>query len=234
MSTVLDLVQDALVILGVIGAGENPTGDQAEGARRALNAMIAKWSAAGRVSYFVSVEDASLTPGLQEHSWGPGGDIDSPRPDVFLGASIFEGGQQYPLSPVNYPQWLRISDPSLTGMPRRIWYNPDYGADKRAIFSLYPVPDNAYTIRLQSRKPLGSLASQATEIELPPAWESALKYGLARDLAPSYQRPITADVERLYRESYKALGGLDTEIPPIGTDYVSVGRSGRFNINTGE
>ena len=65
-----DTIASALRLIRVLAAGETPSADQAEDARAVLNQMLDSWQIERTTIYTQTIQDFTLTPGLQTYTLG--------------------------------------------------------------------------------------------------------------------------------------------------------------------
>lgn len=87
MSTVRDLITDALLLIGAVASGENPTAAEQADALRSLNRMKDSWSGEGILIPKFIREVFVLTPGQSKYTIGPEGDFDTERPTLIYKAA---------------------------------------------------------------------------------------------------------------------------------------------------
>lgn len=81
--------------------------------------------------------------------------------------------------------------------------------------------DVSYVIRLTYHRPIEDFDSTADEPDYPQEWFRALKYGLARELAPELKREWTKELQALYSESLMIAQQSD---PEVSDSYFQPGR----------
>lgn len=198
MTTVRDLIKSSLRLITVIGAGENMTADDAVDGLATLNQMLESWYADGAVIYSSSQDSKALTAGNPTYTMGPSGDINTTRPTRITSAIISDGSINYP--PLNlwtYDVYSTISVPSTQTLPTDMYINQ---GNPLLTLSFYPVPAGAYTLTIYSEKPLANVGLNDVLV-LPPGYERAIRYGLAVELAPEYEREASGSVQNTAKVS---------------------------------
>lgn len=236
MTTVRDLIASSLRLISIVGAGETMAAEDANDGLSSLNQMIASWSADGQVIYSRSVDTKALSAGVQTLTMGPSGDINTSTPAFITDATITQASIVTPLNIWASNVISTQGFPTLQGLPTDLYVNN--GTPLKTL-QLYPVPYGGLTLTLYSMKPLSTLALNDV-IDLPPGFERALKYNLAVEIAPEYEREANktvmniafdslAAVKRNAQEYSQAVSAID---PALSQRYMNGGYWG-FNIYGG-
>lgn len=177
MTTALDIISDSLTFgLNRLSPGEALDSDLAEFSLNALNAICDEFN--GSVSMLFrevltdsgSIAAAYGTLGTDWAALAPGVKI--------LGATVRQGSEDWPLSPLTMGQYQGLGDKALAGVPEH--YVPDGGAR----VYLYPVPAGV-VVTLRTREDVSDFADLDTDYTLPKGYKSALSALLSEKLAPS-------------------------------------------------
>lgn len=184
MTTALDIVSDAMKLLGVLQAGETPSAVDANDALFRLNTLLDAWNSE-RLSCFCD-QTASLAyvAGQNPYTVGTGGDFNVGRPTELIRAwartPSGQDIQQYLLTEQEYDA-IPLKTTGGT-FPIAVWYNPQYPLGQ---LNVYPVPNAAsYTQFLRFKSFLTAFATLATTVSLPPGYLDALIKNLAVDAFP--------------------------------------------------
>ena len=230
MSTAQQVINRSLRILGVIGAGETATGDDSSDALTVLNQMLQSLSLQGLSAYRCPQETFNLVVGQSSYTVGPSGAaLVTTRPLSILDGFVRLNGIDYPVMFVDAPTYDSYAKKDVqTNLPDRVFYDPTL---TNGTFYFYPQPSQANAFYFRSWKVLESFAGLSEEVDLPQGYDRMLAYMLARELAPEYGKPISADVERIYAE---ALGNLKraNHRAITGSTYDVSKPGGRYNIYT--
>jgi hypothetical protein len=198
MTTTRDLIQSSLRLINIAGAGENMTPEDAVDGLATLNQLLSSWSADGKVIYSRSVDTKALSGGVQSYTMGVGGDINTTRPVSITQATLTLGGVVTPIEIWAQETFSVLSLPTLQGgIPYQMFVN---NGNPLVTLQLWPIPSSGQTLTLYSIKPLSTLALNDT-LDLPPGYERALRYNLAVEFAPEYEREASATVKDVARES---------------------------------
>jgi len=203
---VSNLISASLRKIGALSSGETiETTRQAE-ALTALQSMLRSWGAVSSNVFATVKESHTLTAGTGVYTWGSGGDISTARPNQVTGAYILEGGTTtHPVDIITEGTYRGISGKTTTGLPYSLFFYPSYPL---ASIYLYPVPDSAYVLYLDSYKPFtetSSFALTTDTISFPSYYEEPIIYNLAVRLAPEYGRSVSSEVGAIAKSSLDAL-----------------------------
>jgi hypothetical protein len=190
MTTALELITGAARLLNVVRKGEPLDADEAIDGLATLNELLASWSNEGL--NITSRERESFTIDASgSYTIGSGATLNTVRPIAIINAFIRIGNIDYPLMPITDEQYDNIALKTIdTGYPQFISYNNAYPT---GTIKLYP--KGSGQLHLLSEKPLTSIASLSTTVDLPAGWLRALRYNLALELAPEYGvevKPVVA------------------------------------------
>jgi hypothetical protein len=221
---VLDLIRGALRPLNVFTGNTTLTDDEAQDALQSLNWMLESWSNNGLSLFRVVRESFPLTSGLNPHTWGAGGNFNSPRPTRVVAASINVNTIDYPLPLIGFDDWDSIRKKNLqTAWPSFCYIEPGYPLSS---VYLWPVP-SGNAVNFTSEKPIGGFTGLYEDVQLPPGYADAIRYNLAVRLAPEYQVAVGDDVARLATTALKALQRTNSRVPTMSLDSsFGAGRGG--------
>lgn len=222
MATALDIIKSSLRLIRVIDSNETPSATDAQDALFALNAMLGMWSAQTNTIFRMAEISAPLVAGQGTYTVGAGGDI----PHVIT--RIDEAYTR--LSTTDIELWIYSEQqyqdiPNKADQGRPIVLN--YYRDQS--IRIWPVPSQAYTLRLIALVPFSEVALNDT-IVYPVEYAQFLRYALARDVCSEFGRGLwNEELEAKFREassSVKAMN-LSQSITPVrfhlpGTDRKDV------------
>lgn len=229
--TASDLIKASLRLINAIASGETPTNAEMQDCLSALNIMLNSWSAERLNIHVLTKENFSLANGTAEYTIGSSGTFNTARPQRIEGAYIALSGTNYPLQIVDRERFRDISAPATTGQPTMLYYNPEYPLGK---VQVYPTPDSAYTLHLDSWKPFTTLALLTTAVSFPPEYEKALKYNLAVEIAPEFIRGnIPADIRDIAARSLSTLKRFNATSPAVVIDNALIYQNRISDIKTG-
>lgn len=194
--TAQELINLALRDLGELPGGETPNAEESADALSTLNQILGSWSLDRRAVYTRSVQTFALTQNVNAYTMGVGGSWNTAaRPVKIIGALAIVSGFQQGLevlpmeifsAQIANGQGITAALPSKMGV--------DAAAPNLNV-RVFPTPNVLGSIEVQSWQALAEFATLATEVTFPvPGYELALRTELAVTLAPSYGRPVSADL----------------------------------------
>lgn len=209
MAAVIDIINQALKDLGVIGDGQTANDEQINGAFVTLNQLLGQWQAESLHVY--AQQTVSFVPtGAAGYTIGAGGAIDISRPVRVDAAYLRTGGVDYAIEVMQSPEdYARIASKSESGMPCALLYTPSYPLGS---LQLYPQPTGG-EVYLVIRTQLPAYLSAADDIAVPPEYALALRYSLAELLSAENQTPLRPDVVALARKARAIIRRNNVRIP---------------------
>lgn len=221
--TALDLITGSFQELGIYGAADVLSGEDAALGLVLLNDLLDEWNA-DRQAVFADVwSPFTLTPNLQPHTIGvaanaPTFALAGNRPVSIDGASLIDTTvtpNVYSPLTIRDKEWYDAqSVPTLAStIPTDLYYNPTW---PNGSIYLLPIPTAADGIRLLTRTVLAQLAL-VTTFTLPPGYQKALKLTLAEDLCGPMSVPVP---QMLPMRAIKARGKVfanNTITPKLAT-----------------
>jgi len=230
------LIEASLRKIGVTPSGEGIEPARLDDGLAALQSMLRSWGAVSSNVFATIKENFTLTAGVGNYSWGTGGSINTARPNQVTGAYILEGGTTtHPVDIITEGAYRGISVKDITGLPYSLFFHSNYPL---ASLYLYPVPDSAYVLYLDSYKPFtetGSFGLTTDTIVFPSYYEEPIIYNLAIRLAPEYGRSVSSEVAAIAKSSLDSLinANVSGRVEQI---YIHVPASGSYgagySINT--
>ena len=235
MSTVRDLIHDALKKIHVVGIGENLTADQEQSAFRSLNDLLASWSVEGGLVYQQTQETFNLVGNQQVYTIGSGQDFNTVSPFSIEALYTTLGTTDYPASPYGQEDWASISSKTTsTGIPEVYYYDNNFDVSR---IYFYPIPTGVSTVTMFSRKPIVEFNSINDTVNLPSGYRRALIYNLALELAPEYEREALPTVVKIANKSKGNIFSYNSRNKRIRsnpTGALLYNEGERWNIYTGQ
>lgn len=219
-STVLQLITDALMDAGIVGIDEAIEQPVLNRAFTQANRMLAQWNNK-RFLVFHLANYGFVSTGAQSYTVGAGMNFPiNPRPDrlesAFLRQIQPSNGQQidWPLDIItareNYDQ---IILKTLGTFAQAIYYDTAWPIG--AVYP-WPVPQaSLYEIHITVKDQLAQFANLQQQISLPPEYEAALEWCLARRFRASYQMPPDPEINSLARDALNTIRLANVQIPTL-------------------
>lgn len=215
-TTAGDLVRGALRLIGCIASGEAVEASEASEGLEALNEMLSSWRGESLFAYQRLEETFTLTPGVANYTIGPSGTFNTTRPDDVLSAFVRDGDLDYPLGRYDTrDEYDQIGLKTIQGIPESFFYD---SAVPLGTLLLYYVPDKAYGIKISSYKQLQSFSGLTTAIVLPPGYNRAIRFNLALELAPEYERTPSPWVVKTAQEAKASVKSQNLRIGCLSTE----------------
>jgi hypothetical protein len=157
------------------------------------------------------------------------------RLEDYVPAGLPENTLYLPIDRMEDEEW---SDIKLRGteskIPQYYWDNGDYPVRS---LSFWPVPNVPYFVELWLWQPITDWDNIDQELNLPPGYERALVYALAKEIAPEFLKEVPPDVLRIAAESLMEVQRLNQEIivtqPSARANALARKGVRGFNIFTG-
>lgn len=185
-----EIIKLALLDLGAIAIGEEPSTNEYTDARLRFNLLLK--SLQTRLAFVNRVEEESFNTADGTVNYACVSGTDDVE-DVW----IERDNAIYPID--LYPDEARI-DTGVTGMPDGVFIDKSVTP---FVLYFYPVPDDIYEVHYRRATVLESLVSGTDEVSLPVKYIDMLVKGLALRLSSSYR---TAPQERMViAQEYEAL-----------------------------
>ena len=246
MATVLEsIVTPALQEIGVVPGSQAPSAGDSALALARLNRFV-DFLAAQRTAIFqITRATATLTANTASFTVGSGGNIATGTPigsnyirPVFIEKVAFidtatDPDTEFSLGDLlTEAEWARIPQKALTGVyPQRAYYSP---TTPTGTLYPWPIPTSA-TLQwaMYYWAALGTFASLATDISLPPAYAEMLVTNLAKLLCPAFTREPSGILISQAAESLAAVKRANRRLEPMTLDPAAlVGNPHLWNIRT--
>lgn len=228
MAAVIDIINQALKDIGVIGDGQTANDEQVTGAFDTLNQMLGQWQV-DNLHIYAQKEVVLTLTGAQQYTVGTGGAINIIRPVKIDACFWRKGGIDYPMEVMNaFEDYEQLTFKALGSIPRAVYYLPSY-----PMGALYVYPQaNQGELHLVMRTDLPTYATAADSFALPPEYASAVRYSLGELLAAENSTPLRPDLAGLAKKGRAVLRRANTRIPQLNMPS-AVMRNRYFNINGG-
>ena len=197
---VQELIRSALRKIGAIATSETPTSDEANDALSTLNDMLSSWQ-----NERLTVRSLTLVsfPGVASqplYTLGIGGTVNLTYYPIEVDSGYFSSsGYDLAMRKLTQDEYDNFAVKGVGGGYSYGFYAQNEYPLIRVY--LYPAPGAGMTINLRVWKPIPQFSSLQEVIALPPGWQRALTYNLAKELAPEYGQEVTQTINLIATES---------------------------------
>jgi hypothetical protein len=232
--TGLQVITDALKLIGVVAGHEVPTSAEQQDSFARLNELIDSWGTHAQTLLVARRDVVPLVIGQQTYSVGPGEDLDLPTPMTIDAVSYLVLGSS-PATEV-FLEWA--TDQAYVGQaqktrsgspPQAVRYTRTHGP---GALWVWPVPSVVQSLVLYWREPLAQFPDLTTPVDLASGYARALRFNLAMELTPEYGRPPDVVIAQAARDALADLKRANVTLVEIGIDPALTGGSAGYNILT--
>jgi hypothetical protein len=220
MPTARTIVTDALDLIMVHAAEEPLSAHQEQQGLRVLNDLLQSASLEHFLIYYTPPQVVPWPAGRGMLTWGPGGDIATPRPvQIGLQAKRLDVPNQleYPMAVFPLEEYRTLATPVLVGDPMQL---VAYGANY-PLGELYcwPVPQTPQTVTVYPWHVLTEWPDFDTDLLLPPGYDRYLKGATACELAPYYDKEPSPTVQGMRAEAKQNIKTVNLTIPLLAVPW---------------
>ena len=237
MTTALNIITDALELIGIYGPGDQLSAADANKGLSVLNDMMDSWSNESLACFANSTQSFPLVVNQSQYTVGPGGNINGTRPLRVIDAPgsaylLDQFGNNYPMNVDDLLNWNITTTAAVnSNLPDHMYYDPQYPL---GIINIWPIPNETYTCYFTSYLQLSDLASLTSEFSMPPGYKRAITTNLAISLKPYFTAAALDPDIRLEAMQSKAAvkrTNMRTQIATYDPEIISRGSS-TYNIRT--
>lgn len=227
--TAQQLITQALLNAGAIGAEQTATDTDLQDGLLRLRSMLRAWSAGGQMVYAVTQDSHALTSGTQNYTIGSGATIDTARPVRIKGAFVRDSnGTDHLLEIIDESKYRGLGTKGLGyTYPAYLYYNPTY-----PLGTIYLYPPGGGTLYIDSLKPLTDPTTLTGDVEFPGEYDEAIEWGLTIRMCPSYGRDPTLFMYDMAERGENAVLALNAalSVESVSTEIIKLTRS--YNIDS--
>jgi hypothetical protein len=224
--TALQIVTDALKLIGVVAGHEVPTASEQTDAFARLNELIDSWGTHAQTMHVSRRALLALTAGQQTYPLA----VPVPGPLGVDAVTVLATGAtvEIPVAVLTTQEYLAIVDKSLQGSQvTGVVFSNSVPAPELWV---WPVPTSAQTLALYYDQPVAQFPDLVTPVTLAPGYAKALRTNLAIELAPEFGRVVDPMVDRLARESLADVKRANVEVYELALSGVPGVCGGSYDI----
>lgn len=212
-STAVELISDARRVIGIHAEEEPLANHEAETGRRILTKMLKAWEADGVGSWILTEGTMALVSGDRDYVFGPGGSFVTVPFEITQMRVSRDGGSEIEMMQLSRESYYRLPNRSTQGFPTQFFY--DRQRDNGTLY-VWSAPDsNDYDVTFTYRRRIMDIDANTDNFDLPPEWEHAITYNLAKLMLPIYGRsgsPQAKDIQVEAATSYLGVKAFDTGV----------------------
>jgi len=188
-TTVNDLVNGSLSLIGQLAEGETPSAATSQLGLRCLRDMVESMNNDSLMIYVILDNSVALPAGTQTMNVGVGQTLNIDWPTVVYDAVFVRDNNvspplDFPLTLLDEMQFASIAAKTIqSSYPRYVYAERNYPV---MVLKFWPVPQLTLQLHVPTYKQLTDIASLTTSINLPPGYNRMLKYNLAIELANEF------------------------------------------------
>lgn len=223
MPSALDFITRALRINGTLEENETPTTAMANDGLISINDMLASWSVDRTYVFATRQENFPLVAGTASYTIGPAAVFNTTRPTSISNVFVRLNNVDYPVTELTDRKYFDNIAYKLTpDVPQFYYYDTAFPV---GTINLYPVPDQVYTIYVDTWQQLQTFADLATVYTFPPGYNRAINYGLAVEIAPDDGNVISPVAAQIAQESRANIRNLNLPAPIMQTEISMLSNS---------
>lgn len=243
--SVASFLTDCLIDAGIVGIDESVEQPILNRAFTQGNRLLTQWQR-NRFLVYHLVDYAKISTGALTYTVGKGGDFNiNPRPDRIESAflRINPGTPNFVDLPLDiipsYEVYNRIvmkqlgaSSAGVGGsIAWRVFYDPAWPV---GVLKPYPIPaPTLYEIHLTFKEVLARFSSLTDKMNtLPPEYESALNWSLARRLRATYQMPPDPEINMFARSALNTIRLANTAVGTLTMPRAVSGRRRAYDYRS--
>lgn len=210
MGTIVTLISDSLKEIIALSDGEIATAEAVEDGKRKLQELLQSWAAEGLMVPYLTTETFAGDSTKSAYLWATGGDFNSATPNVVRNVSFVLATYQKDLVRMDRRGYGQLPVTGTVSEPRFFMYELQSAG---GYFYLDCAP-YAGSLKITSEKPLDTTFELTDAVEFPAHYTRALRTNLAIDLAPSYDKTVSAELARNARESKNTVRRFNAQPAP--------------------
>jgi hypothetical protein len=208
-----DIIKDALLEIGALDAGEDPSSDETSDASRMLNMLVKNWQVHTDIWPLKDVT-VTLTPGTQSYTVGTGLTVNTARPLKVISARRQDSNSvDIPIDVYSREEYMSLPVKSTQAPANGVYYDPQVS---NGVLYVWPTGStNNTTVIITVARPLEDFDSTTDTPDFPQEWYLAL----VKNLAVRLQRQYTGRVDTVL--ATEAIALLE-ELKQFNSEPVSI------------
>lgn len=215
MTTVLNVITDAMQNAGILSSNETPNATDGQKAFRLLKRMIEADSTESLMIYNNVQEVFNLTSGQETYTIGTGGDFNTPRPVNITEAYMRDtNGNDLGIEILDYERYSEIlSKQTQSSIALSLYYNADFPLSQ---ITLWPIVSNSsYKLVLWSWKLLADFTGLSDTLIFPPGYEDYIESNLTVKCCMAFARPVPPEIAQWAMEAKAKLKRINVNVPEL-------------------
>jgi len=214
MPSALEIITRAMKTAGVLGNNETPSSSEASDGLIALNDLMDSWNTDRTYVYSVQQNNFPVVNGQAAYTIGTGGDFSMIRPVKLDNVFIRINSVDYPLKEINNQDYDSIAVKANGSFPEYFYYD---AAFPLGTIYIYGVPTQG-DIYIDTWTQIQQFSDLATNYTFPPGYYRAIRYNLAKEIAPEHGTSLTQEAVQIAIESQANIKDRNLPWPVMKTE----------------
>jgi hypothetical protein len=239
-SLVQDLFIAAMEVIGATSLDEAPEASELQKCLRHCNLMLNSWSGRSLMLAATLQESFPLVANQRIYTIGVGGNFNTAKPLAIESAFLRDSSLvDSPIYVVELDIYDSFDDKMIsTGKPDAIYYTAGMTqqASQLGQIFVYAIPDQVYTLFLNSQKYLTSFANLTDNVTFQPVYYDAIVQNLAVKIWTPMGRkgPVPSHILKAARDTMQVVETINHTLPVARIDIPGVGMQVNNNILSGD
>ena len=192
INTAYRLIRDAMEDAGLLQEGDEPSSEQNAKYLVRLYDLINFWQIQyGLKLWLQSDQSITLVAGTATYTLMPGGDVDITRPlRAPQGYYLDTSGNRRPIYPISREEYTRLPNTTTQGAINQYFVDKQYDRLSVSFWNVPNASEATGTAHLIIQRQMTNPISLTENLELPPEWMLAYRWGLADDICTGQPQAI--------------------------------------------
>ena len=235
MAVVSTMVLRSMRLIGEKARGATLDSNESTETLAEFNTFLDACANERLLCYTIQQDSAALAVSTSTYTIGTNGTFAVTRPTKIVDPCYVRDsdGQDFPVKVIDAVTYGRVSNKTDVGSrPQYLYYDAGFSATSTATIHLYPSPNGALTLFINSWKQLGSVSTQSQNLMLPPGYQLFVESNFAIHLAAGLTS-VTPELAKMARDSRAAVKALNLPDTVMRMDQIPAGSRGG-HILTGD